>query len=173
MRIVCDDANGWGRPFGERFERLVPMIQAAAERASACDIRLAIENHGDLRMTELIEIVRAVSSDNVGICFDNGNCLRVGDQPLAAARAAAPYVLMVHLKDVHREAVFSGDPSASWTTVPLGRGREDLVALLDAFAEAAAPVFVELSVLHPDYGDEDEAVAEGLRFLRLYAAGKR
>ena len=73
-------------------------LRAAAARAQKRGITLALENHADLRAAEIAELVERV--DGLAVCFDTANALRVGDDPLEAARLLAPWTRLVHLKDV-------------------------------------------------------------------------
>ncbi|MCB1489236.1 MAG: sugar phosphate isomerase/epimerase, partial [Bauldia sp.] len=136
-------------------------------------LTLAIENHADLAMADLAHLVRTVGADNLGICFDTGNAVRVGDDLLDAARVAAPLVKMVHLKDMIVIDASRGDPTAWWPSAPLGRGIFDIPAFLAILEEAGfdGTLFVEMANMHPDWEDEDQAVSESVAYLRRLANG--
>ena len=47
-------------------------------------MRIAIENHMELRSTELLQIAAQVASPVLGFCFDTGNSLAVLEEPIEA-----------------------------------------------------------------------------------------
>jgi len=171
VRIVCGDHTTWSEPVAPRKRALALILERAAAAAAARGLELAIENHADFATAELVDLVRTVGAPNVGICFDDGNAMRVGESPLQAAELVAGLVRMVHIKDlaVLPEAV--GDPGGRWPTVPLGAGEVDVDGVLDRLAAGGfdGSVFVELSSMHPSWPDEDDAVRRGVDFLRRRA----
>ena len=62
-------------------------------------LRLAIENHGDLRAEDLLEVIERVGSPNLGVTLDNVNLIRVGDDMIEGTRMLASRTLLVQLKD--------------------------------------------------------------------------
>jgi sugar phosphate isomerase/epimerase len=74
-----------------RLARLAP-------RAAAAGVSLAIENHQDFTSAELMAFCEE-AGDAVGITLDTGNAFPVAEAPLEFARAVAPRVRHVHLKD--------------------------------------------------------------------------
>ncbi len=86
MRIVvAGPALRRAEPIEVQLERTVPMLQTATARAADVGLRLAVENHADLTARELIDLIERVGADNLGVCFDTANAVRVGDDPVEAA----------------------------------------------------------------------------------------
>jgi len=168
MRIVCGDQFAWSLPVVERRERLAPLLVRLADRAHELGIDLAVENHADFAMADLALLLTNVGAPNVGICLDLGNAVRVGDDIVEAARLVAPLVRMVQVKDMAIQTDSVGVPWSWWPSVPLGHGDVDVSGALDAVRDSPHPLtwFVEMANMHPDYPDEDAAVAESLYFLR-------
>jgi sugar phosphate isomerase/epimerase len=168
MRIVCGDQFAWSQPISERRERLTPLLWELAADARERGVDLAVENHADFAMKDLVALVAAVGAPNLGICLDLGNAVRVGDDAVAAAALAAPWVSMVQVKDVLVQHESIGKPWAWWPSVPLGRGDIPVAEALQAAASGPRRFgwFVEMANMHTDYPDEDAAVVESLRFLR-------
>jgi sugar phosphate isomerase/epimerase len=163
VRCVVGSPAFRGRPFLGSVEPL----RTAVERARNLGLELALENHGDLRADEVLELVERV--DGLRVCFDTANALRVGDDPVAAARALAPHVRMVHLKDV--EALDNvTDPVAGPCSVAYGEGVVDVDGVLAVLDTSDAPVCVELGQLAPDT-DELELVARCVRWLHASSNG--
>src|SRR5204862_4188011 len=69
---------------------------------------LAVENHKDFRTDELIDLMKAVSSEHVGVCVDTGNSIALLERPTDTAVALAPWVRACHLKDMGVEPAADG-----------------------------------------------------------------
>lgn len=76
----------------EALAALAPMLKAAG-------CRINLENHGDATTFELVRLCQQVGPQTLGICLDTANMLCHGEDPLEAARRAAPYVHQTHAKD--------------------------------------------------------------------------
>ncbi len=173
VRIVAGYPSWRGRePVATQIERLVPILRDLCHEAAALNITLAIENHADFTPKELLDLVKRVGSKHLRICFDTGNCVRVGADLVESARAVAPFTAMVHLKDLRVLEASQGDPSANWPSAPIGQGSFDLPAVLDALSSGGfdGPLLIELAQLHPDFHDEQTVVEQSLRWLRNHVA---
>lgn len=138
---------------------------ATAAAAQEVGVELVVENHADLTAAELERLLSHVGSPCLGVCLDTANALRVGDDPLAAARRLAPHTRLVHLKDV---AGGEADAGAGPRSVRFGDGEVALEEILRALWSAgyAGAVCVELGHLGPGEVDERELVADGVAWLR-------
>jgi sugar phosphate isomerase/epimerase len=172
VRFTCGSHFFFHIPAAERRARLLPLLKMLVADAAALDLILAVENHADFAMADLVAMVREVDDPHLGICFDTGNAVRVGDDLLAAARLAAPVVRMVHIKDMIVIPESRGDPTRWWPTVPLGRGEFDLAGFVAVLRQAgyAGTLFIELANMHKGWPDEDAAVAESVAYLRTLLA---
>src|SRR5262249_54009778 len=152
VRCVAASPALRGRaPVAEQIAATVAPLAAAATRARELGLRLAVENHGDLRAAELLELVERAGDEALGVCLDTADALRVGDDPPEAAKLLAAGTLMVHLKDV--EPLTPGmDPVAGPRSVPYGEGAVPVAAILAALAARGFDglVCVELGQLGPD-----------------------
>lgn len=104
------------RRFKETSSRSVELAQPVAARQR---LRLAVENHKDYRTDELLELLRRIGSEWVGVTVDTGNNLALLEEPLATVEALAPYAFTVHLKDMAVEECPEG---FLLSEVPFGRG---------------------------------------------------
>lgn len=86
-------------------------------------LRLAVENHKDLRAEELVELLRQVGSEWIGVTIDTGNNLALLEAPLTTVEALAPFAMSVHLKDM---AVDEHPEGFLLSEVPFGHGFLDL-----------------------------------------------
>jgi 3-oxoisoapionate decarboxylase len=110
-------------------------------------VRLAIENHKDFRTDELVEFVKAIGSEWVGVCVDLGNNLALVENPAATVAALAPHAVSVHVKDI---AVELADDGFRMAEVPLGKGLIDLPAAVAALRKANPSVRLNLEMLTRD-----------------------
>jgi sugar phosphate isomerase/epimerase len=166
LRITAGSPASRGdEPAAVLVERLVGPVRRAADHAAERGIRLALENHGDLRVVDILDLFARVDRPNLGVCLDNVNLIRVGDDMADGTRALAPQTLLVQLKD--HEA---GDPTV-WggpVCTALGDGVADLDGLLGILAAAGfdGPVAVELASLGPTDVDELAMIERSVTWLR-------
>jgi 3-oxoisoapionate decarboxylase len=96
-------------------------------------ITLAIENHKDFRTDELIDLLKAISSEHLGVCVDTGNSIALLERPTDTIAALAPFARSCHLKDMGVEESPDGFLLAE---VPLGRGFLDLSNVVGTLTKA-------------------------------------
>ena len=173
MRICAGGRRTRPASWTEHKAALLPLLRDVADDAQAHGVILAIENHIDLFADELVELVTAVDSPYLGVCLDTANNLRMLEDPMAVIAKLAPYARATHIKDV---AAHRGDPKtfAFWPSVPLGHGIIDVPAALQLLRDAGygGLLAIEIDYLHPAYGDEDQAVAQSVDYLRKLLAGE-
>src|SRR5688572_26313616 len=80
------------------LEGVKKRLKEAAARAGDWGLRLAIEDHQDFTSQELLELCDHAGG-NVGVCFDCGNALSVGEDPVEFAKAIKGRTFHIHLKD--------------------------------------------------------------------------
>jgi sugar phosphate isomerase/epimerase len=114
------------RRFKESSSRSMELAAGAAARGR---MQLAVENHKDYRTEELLELLRRLGSEWVGVTVDTGNNVALLEEPLATVEALAPYAFAVHLKDMAVDAHPDGFLLAE---VPFGTGFLDLRKIVDA-----------------------------------------
>jgi sugar phosphate isomerase/epimerase len=74
------------------LKRLSPVLKEFSSRIN-------LETHFDTTTFELLRMVEAVGQDVCGICLDTANVMLFGEHPIEAARRAAPYTHLTHIKD--------------------------------------------------------------------------
>lgn len=168
MRIVGSNRRLMTSSKQTQLERLAERLRVSIRVAESAGVRLAIENHLDFSTRELLQLIEMVGSDYLGITFDTGNALRMGEDPVAAAAAAGKHVMMTHIKDVL--PIYGGDPG-NWSffaAVPCGTGIIDLPGVVRSLTNAGYRGFyaVEIDDLHPEYSDEFEAVINSVAYLK-------
>ncbi|MEM8486203.1 MAG: TIM barrel protein [Bacteroidota bacterium] len=98
------------------LERAVPVMQRNR-------VKLAIENHKDWRIQEIIAIIEHLGSPWMGITLDTGNNISLLEDPMEVVEALAPYTFTTHFKDMGVAPYQDGFLLAE---VPLGNGMLDL-----------------------------------------------
>ena len=189
--IEAAAACGWHELHGslgggdERYLHPVPWTRQLADAAALLrglgpvlrqhGSRIDLETHGDSTTFELVRLVEDVGPDIAGICLDTANVLCHCEDPLLAARRAAPYTHLTHTKDA---VVFFTDSGFRRQTLPPGRGALDWERILPVLAASAPDLPISIEdhkwrfdfhcfekrwlALHPDLVLEEFAV-----FMRL------
>ncbi|NUP74663.1 MAG: TIM barrel protein [Sinomonas sp.] len=168
-------------PWPDQLAAIEKFLHQLAPAARGLDVHINIETHEEITTNEVVRLVEAVGPDVLGITLDTANVLARGEDPIAAARRAAPYVRATHLRD---SVLAITDFGLARSFSPCGIGVIDWDGVLGALwehspdlwasIEPAAPTMqmpIGLSddawrALHPDL-DPDE-VAELFRLARDY-----
>ena len=157
------------RPTREEAVRMLGQSTPAYEQAG---VTLALETYEQVPVRELVGIVDAVDSPNLGICLDPANCVAALEHPRDTIELTAPRVANVHVKDFAFTRQ-SGWVGFSLVGAPLGNGLLDY----DHLTQTVQPDRREISqvVEHwlPWQGDslttantEDQWTLHNLDYLR-------
>jgi len=168
MRIVGSSLMFRFEHHREQIRQLVVMLREAVKVAEGHGIKLAIENHIDFTAKEILQIVEAVGSPHLGVNFDTGNFARLLDDPIKAMELLAKHTLATHIKDLRVNPKASVDDWFFFSSTPVGAGFIDNLRLARSLKQAGYQGFLamELDFLHPDFDDEDAAVATSVAALR-------
>ena len=104
-------------------------VKDAAERNG---IKIAVENHCDLKTDELRDLIERVDSPFVGVCVDLGNFMIHLENPVESVRKLAPYIVNTHFKDYAFSMENWGFKAFG---VALGDGVIDLKSILSILVE--------------------------------------
>jgi sugar phosphate isomerase/epimerase len=172
MRVVGSSLAFRFESHEEQIARLTRMFKEAAKAAEDYGIKMAVENHIDFTADEMLTLIEGVGSPYFGINFDTGNFVRLLDDPIKGVAKLAPHVYATHVKDLKPQ---KGAPVDEWyffSSTPVGEGIVDNLKLARVLNDAdfAGFLAVEIDFLHPDYPDEDEAVAQSVQELKRIAA---
>lgn len=159
----------------EQVERLAVVLAPLAQGCHDLGLPFGIENHGDYYCSDLVELCQQVP--HLGIFLDTGNTYLIGEAPLPAFHAAAPYVVGTHFKDHHvrpcpdaRPLHFEVGPSVIGDgDVPL---RECYQILLEQAPDPDRLV-MEIEFIPPSDIDPLVALERGLAFVRSLPEGQR
>jgi len=110
-------------------------------------LKLAVENHKDLTTVELVDLMRRLDSEWIGVLVDTGNNLALLEEPHAVVEALAPFALSVHLKDM---AVQPDADGFLLSEVPLGTGLLDLPRMIATLRRANPEIIFNLEMATRD-----------------------
>jgi sugar phosphate isomerase/epimerase len=135
----------------EDYARFAKQAKASLELAEPVVRRekttLAVENHKDFRVGELLALLGRLGSEWVGVCVDTGNNVALLEEPAGVVQALAKLAKSVHLKDAGVEEYADGFLLAE---VPLGQGLFDLKAMIAALRKANPKVRLNLEMITRD-----------------------
>jgi inosose dehydratase len=137
-------------------------LDAVEKLAKEFNIRIAIHNHGpgDKHFPSPLDVWNKVKDRNplLGLCIDVGHTVRLGEDPADAIRTCASRLYDLHIKDVTAA-------KAKGTTIAMGRGVIDLVAVAKALLEVKYPYHVALEY-EADADNPLPGMTESFAYLR-------
>lgn len=108
---------------------------------------LAVENHKDWIVPELLDIMESFSSPYIGVCLDTGNSISLLEDAMEVVEAYAPYTVTTHFKDMD---VRPNQTGFLLSEVPLGQGVLDLKKIVAACAKHRPNVRHHLEMITRD-----------------------
>jgi sugar phosphate isomerase/epimerase len=140
---VFDSDEGF-RKFLEQGKQALAWARPVAEKH---EVRMAVENHKDLRAAELLDLIKKLASPFVGVCVDTGNNVALLEAPEETVGLLAPHAFTTHLKDMGVEEYADGFLLAE---VPLGAGFLDLAKVVAALRKARPGITLNLEMITRD-----------------------
>ena len=110
-------------------------------------VRLALENHKDWRIDEMLKLLREFDSEHVGVNLDTGNNISLLDDPMQTVSALAPYTITTHLKDM---GVAEYEDGFLLAEVPLGEGFLDIHRMVQTCRRVNPKVQFNLEMITRD-----------------------
>jgi sugar phosphate isomerase/epimerase len=86
-------------------------------------VKLAVENHKDWCADELVNAMKQLQSEWIGVTLDFGNSISLLENPMSVVEQLSPYVMSTHVKDMGVEEY---DEGFLLSELPLGKGMLDL-----------------------------------------------
>ncbi len=170
--------------FEEFADRSWKTIKSVAPIVEKYRIPLAIENHKDWLIPHMLEMLKRIDSEYVGVCIDTGNSFALLENPMDTVKAYAPWAHAVHLKDM---AVCEYEDGFLLADVVFGEGTLDLPKMVEIIRKAKPRMkfSVEMSTRNPlkvpclsekywaTLGDVPGVnLARALRYVRAHASNK-
>jgi len=111
-------------------------LERSVELAGCHNVCIAVENHGDLFLEDLLALLE-IESPWLGVCYDSGNFAFTGEDPVAALDALAERIACTHLKDVCEPGRFSDaepfrSPDGGFHFCALGDGELPVQQIVEA-----------------------------------------
>ncbi len=135
----------------QEFKKFYNRGRKAVERAAPImekyKIHLAIENHKEQRIGDLLPILESIDSEYVGVCFDTGNSFALLEDPIEVANAYAPWTKTVHLKD---QAVQEYEEGFLFADIKYGGGLIPLKHTVDIVRQANPQAHFNLEMITRD-----------------------
>lgn len=119
-----------------QLQTATQIAQNLAPQVRELGVTLSFETHTDVTSFELLRLIEEVGEDVAKVILDTGNFPMVLEEPLAATRRLAPYIIATHMKDC---ITFFTDYGIASNCRPLGTG-------IIPFAD----ILAVLLPLHPD-----------------------
>lgn len=138
-----DAAEAFRQALGRGRESL----QLAEPVAAAEQIHLAVENHKDQRLDEMLASLKQIDSEYVGVCVDTGNSIALLEDPMEVVKAYTPWAMSCHLKDM---AVGPYADGFLLSEVPLGEGMLDLAEMVALLRRARPQLQFTLEMITRD-----------------------
>ncbi len=122
-------------------------LQLAQPIMKKYKVKLAIENHKDWRIDEMLEVLGKLDKDWMGITLDTGNNIALLEDPMEVVEAFAPYTFSVHLKDMGIEEYEEG---FLLSEVNLGEGYLDIPKMVKTIQKYNPEVRFNLEMITRD-----------------------
>ena len=152
LRTVCLSGRRYEqfstrRQFDEFAERSWKSLTLAEPIVARHRVRLAVENHKDWRIDEMLGWLERLDSPWVGVCLDTGNSIALVEEPHTVVEAYAPWTMTTHLKDM---GVAEYDDGFLLAEVPLGEGFLDLPRIVATLRKHRPEVRLNLEMITRD-----------------------
>ena len=118
----------YSAPLADVIQWTTTDLRAIASLAADLGVLVVLENHEDFTGPVLAQILGAVDHASVRALYDYGNSQMVGEDPLDALAAMAPFIERVHAKD---HVLLRGPNGAVVQGVPFGSGRLPVAEITD------------------------------------------
>ncbi|HPA48259.1 MAG TPA: TIM barrel protein [bacterium] len=134
LRCVCGNlfTRDEGYDMAALADQAVAILKEVCKAAEDMGIRIAMENHADFTVRELISILGRINSPAFGFTVDCANLAFDLDDPLRLAGILAPWALTTHYKNYRIVRTKDG---LGLENCALGEGDIDIVAIARLLAE--------------------------------------
>ena len=122
-------------------------IDAAIPLVERYRIPLALENHKDRTVDELVTLLKKYDNEHLGVCLDFGNNISLLDDPMEVIERLAPYAVSTHVKDM---GVGFYEDGFLLSEVKLGEGFLDLPRIISAVHSARPKTRLSLEMITRD-----------------------
>ena len=133
--------------FGELKKNALISLRLADPVLRKYKVKLAVENHKDWLANELVDLLKQLNSEWIGVTLDFGNSIALLEDPMEVVQTLVPYVMSTHVKDMAVEAYADG---FRLSEVPLGKGFLDLSKMVSLCKKQNPNVAFNLEMITRD-----------------------
>ncbi|MCX6218459.1 sugar phosphate isomerase/epimerase family protein [Spirosoma sp.] len=133
LRTVCSTGRRYETyhspaAFEELKKTALASLQLAEPVLRKYKVKLGVENHKDWRAPDLVNLLKQVNSEWIGVTLDFGNSMALLEDPMEVVQTLAPYTFSTHVKDMAVEEYADG---YLLSEVPMGKGILDLPKMVE------------------------------------------
>ncbi len=128
-------------------KKAIVSLQLAEPIAKKNKVKIAVENHKDWHAHELVNIIKTLDSESIGVTLDFGNSIALLEDPMEVVQTLAPYVFSTHVKDMGVSEYADG---FLLSEVPMGKGFLDLKKMVAICEEHNPSVTFSLEMITRD-----------------------
>ncbi len=152
LRTVCMSGRRYENfssmeEFQQFREKSVSSLQLAEPIVRKHKVKLAVENHKDWLADELVNLMKNVDSEWIGVTLDFGNSIALMEDPMEVVQTLVPYIFSTHVKDMGVEEYADG---FLLSEVPLGDGLLDLPKIVELCKKSNPKVTFNLEMITRD-----------------------
>lgn len=155
----------------EQLESFTKLLKAAAPKAEAAGVKIAVENHTDAFSAEVLWVLDQVSHPFVGACVDTVNGLHVTEDPMVAIKNLAPRAFTNHFRDNRIQIQHDG---FKLTGAAVGEGDLDMKRAYEIIRDQSSMNRINIELDMDAVSDnptearryEREAVKRSIRYCR-------
>ena len=102
------------------MESVIKVMQSVKKEFLDAGLKIAFENHaGDLRNSEMLEVIKKAGTDYVGILFDPANAVWALENPMESLELFKDYIVCTSVRDIQ---VWTTDTGAAYQCMAIGEG---------------------------------------------------
>ncbi len=131
-------------PIEKHIDSTIGVCKSVRDLALKAGVKIAIENHKDLRAEEMKYLIEQAGRDYVGSCLDTGNPFWVVEDPLQTVEILAPYAVTSHVRDT---AIWKHPRGAAFLWVAMGDGCVGIDKVVGEFAKRCPEVSINLEII--------------------------
>jgi sugar phosphate isomerase/epimerase len=162
--------NMFHRPFhitigrSREVDEVAQRLKQFTRDASLEGLTVALENHADYTVDEMLRIIHHIDSDKFKITLDTGNAVYLGEDPVETAGKLAPYTVYTHIKDMKHVGPML-------LSVPIGHGEVDIPAIVQALKNNyyVGLYSIECNLPLWQVEQEEQALRDSIKYLQSLA----
>ncbi len=133
----------WKKFVAESRASLTTAVRAAEKHK----VPIALENHKDWTIDEMVALLKEYSSEYLGATIDTGNNISLLDDPMEVIERLAPYAVATHLKDMAVDEYADG---FLLSEMNLGEGMLDMKKVVSIILKARPKTKLTLEMITRD-----------------------